>query len=33
MSSGEFQGHHTNEAYYRSGIMSPEYTIVELKAL
>jgi len=20
-----FQGHHTNQAYYRSGIMSPEY--------
>jgi len=22
---GEFQGHHTNQAYYKSGIMSPEY--------
>jgi hypothetical protein len=21
----EFQGHHTNQAYYKSGIMSPEY--------
>jgi hypothetical protein len=21
----EFQGHHTNEAYYKSGIISPEY--------
>jgi len=25
--SGEFQGHHTNQACYKSGIMSPEYTI------
>jgi len=23
--SGEFRGHHTNQAYYSSGIMSPEY--------
>ena len=22
---GEFQGHHTNQAYYKSGIISPEY--------
>ena len=22
---GEFQGHHTNQAYYKSGIMSPAY--------
>ena len=22
---GEFQGHHTNQAYYKSGVMSPEY--------
>jgi hypothetical protein len=21
----EFQGHHTNQAYYKSGIMFPEY--------
>jgi hypothetical protein len=21
----EFQGHHTSQAYYKSGIMSPEY--------
>jgi hypothetical protein len=21
----EFQGHHTNQAYYKSGTMSPEY--------
>jgi hypothetical protein len=21
----EFQGHHTNQAYYKSGITSPEY--------
>jgi hypothetical protein len=28
----EFQGHHTNQAYKLS-IISPEYTIVELKAL
>ena len=21
----EFQGHHTNQAYYKSDIMSPEY--------
>ena len=29
----QFQGHHTNQAYYKSGIIFPEYTIVELKAL
>jgi len=23
--SGEFRGHHTNQAYYKSGITSPEY--------
>jgi len=23
--SAEFQGHHTNQAYYKLGIMSPEY--------
>ena len=22
-----FQGHHTNQAYYKSGIMSPEYFV------
>jgi len=25
--SGEFRGHHTNQAYSKSGIMSPAYTI------
>jgi hypothetical protein len=25
LGTGEFQGHHTNQAYYKSGIMSQEY--------
>jgi hypothetical protein len=25
MVCSEFQGHHTNQAYHKSGIMSPEY--------
>jgi len=26
--TSEFQGHHTNQACYKSGIMSPGYSIV-----
>jgi hypothetical protein len=28
-----FRGHHTNQACYKSGILSPNTSIVELKAL
>jgi len=30
LAHSEFQGHHANQAYYKSGIISPEYFRISL---